>query len=136
MESNGWFTDTLYFSGQDGQFSITTQWDGCREEYLSELPKALNYDDGWCWFVLNSGGNLKKITDSSGVVFSQVKFKIIPYSSNESYLEWNSECWNYFSCLNSPGFWIFTRAMTPYYRNNWYNSVDVFFQEFFTSRVE
>ena len=136
MITNNWFTDTLYFSGQDGQFSITTQWDWCREEYLYELPKALDYDAGGCWFVLSSGDVVQQITDMSWVVFSQVKFKIIPYASNESYLEWDIECWNYFSCLNSPWFWIFTRAMTPYYRNNWYNSVDVFFQEFFTSRVD
>lgn len=130
-----WITDILYFSGQDGQFFVTTQWDGCKEEYLQTLPNSLDYDDGGCWFVVWSGDDLRKITDSSGVVFSQVKFKIIPYSSNDDYLIGNTECWNYFACLNSPGFWIFTRAMTPYYRNNRYNSVDVFFQEFFTSRI-
>jgi hypothetical protein len=62
---------------------------------------------------------------------SPVKFKIIPYASNEEYYQNPSLCkWNFVGCLNFPGVWLLTEVYTPDFKYH------MPLQLFFNSKLE
>lgn len=123
-----WFTNTLFLSWEDGQFSIYTSW-SCVAYSVAPLSDQL---DGWCSFYFDQeGSDPVKITNDS-VYFSQAKFKIIPYS-DKYFSSGGTACnTNYFACVNDDGFWLFTDVYPRYYNTwVWSNNIHVLVQHFF-----
>lgn len=129
LVSNAWVVDVLYLSGQDGEISFFSRGD-CVEpsnEYV--------FTGAWSWcslYMVNKGKTIE-LVNSHKIALSKVIFKIIPFASEQQYLdsEWLCEEWNYLHCLNAPGFRMIFKAYSVNYGKQWATHVTVPFQQFF-----
>ena len=78
-------------------------------------------------------GVIKELINTKKIAISKVVFKIIPFASDEQYLNISSLCeeGNYLHCLNAPGFWMIFKAYSVNYGTQWATHVVVPFQQFF-----
>ena len=64
------------------------------------------------------------------VVVSKVKFRVIPYDSDENYFNNSSES-DVISKIHQPAFWMFIHLYSPLYQPKWTNNVHQPLQLFF-----
>jgi hypothetical protein len=84
-------------------------------------------------FVQRSGSQLVSLTDSWHVLVSRAMFKIIPYEDPQTILSWSLDSDEVaFLRLKQPGFWLFMRAYSPRYGQEWIQHVSLSLQQFFT----
>ena len=126
LSSTKWFVKNLYLSWEDGKIEIYSSWI-CAD--FSQVPDFSQLQS-WCsLFVKVDEGTPVKLTSDS-VYFSQVKFKVIPYS--DSYFEWVECKTNYFACVNDDWFWLFVDIYPRRYSDDlWSNDVHLLVQHFF-----
>ena len=126
-----WLTTVLYLSGQDWRIAFYSSGDCIQpgEVLLSgvqELQCAL--------YLKKDGQQPVKITNPKKTYLSKVIFKIIPFASQEQYLNttWTDENTNLIYSLNKPGFRVFTKVRNARYSptTRW-NNVETPVQQFF-----
>lgn len=138
-----WLTETLYFTGRN----INTKYESiafsstgnCLEQplWIAYQKKDWKEDTSWCWLNMQvkereDGSTIQNIalTNTGKVLFTTIKFKIIPYNTPEKYYEAESsnsspnKCkyavWkeSVAKCIASKGFWLITTAYAPLYRED------------------
>lgn len=126
-----WFTDILYLSWEDGQFSIYSTWT-CMKIGDNTFNDLSEYES-WCAFYMKKWDSEPVKLTNDWVYFSEAKFKIIPYF--ESYFDVNSSAvcdTNYFSCVNDDWFRLFVDVYPKgYSKAIWANNIHLFVQQFF-----
>lgn len=128
LTNSSWFTDKLFLSWDDWQFSIYTSWN-CAA--YTTAPSKNQLDSG-CFFYLQNDelyDNPVKLTSES-IYFTDARFKVIPYS--DKYFATENCNTNYFACVNDDGFWLFTDIYPKFYNTwVWSNNIHVLVQHFF-----
>jgi len=146
LQKVGWFVDTLYLTGWQWSWSsiYTTGWDNCLDldwnfpvnsdgsypDYSEKVQNALS----WCMLVLEQKINNKEsviipLTTPWKIIISKIKFKIIPFDSDENYF--NSDGENIVNKIHQPAFWLFIHLYAPLYQPVWTNNVHQPLQLFF-----
>lgn len=131
LTNSNWFTDKLFLSWDDGQFSIYTSW-SCAAYTI--VPDKSQLDSGCSFYLQNDElyNNPVKLTSDS-IYFTDARFKVIPYSDKYFATENAATCnTNYFACVNDDGFWLFTDIYPKFYNTwVWSNNIHVLVQHFF-----
>lgn len=128
--STQWISDVVYLTGQDGEISFYSSGTSCIEpagEYI--LPGQWS----GCSLYMTQNATTIELINSKKIAISKVVFKIIPFASDEQYLNTPALCeeGNYLHCLNVPGFWMIFKAYSVNYGSQWATHVTVPFQQFF-----
>lgn len=128
-DANG-LTDILYLSGQDWRVSFYSSGDCVQPgEKLLTGAKELQ-----CALYLQKDEQVTQITNPKKTYLSKIVFKVIPFASQEHYLNdtgtWAND--NLIYSLNKPGFWFFTKVRNARYSptTRW-NNVEIPVQQFF-----
>lgn len=125
---NKWITDVLYLSWLDGEVVLYTTGD-CIDPGVEYV-----FTGAWSWCSLYADvwGKTRELINTKKVLFSKVIFKIIPFASEQQYIDTENLCeGSYLTCLNSPGFWMIFTAYSVNYWTQWATHVRVPFQQFF-----
>ena len=124
-----WITDILYLSGQDGELSFFTTGDclAPTDEYVFTGAGS------GCSFFMISNNKTIELINPKKIALTQVMFKIIPFASEEQYLNTEGLCQegNYLHCINTPWFRMMFKAYSVNYGKQRANHVTVPFQQFF-----
>ncbi len=141
LKDSNWFTWTLYLTWEQWSWtSIYTTWDGCLElndnfpansdwtypDYSEKVQNALS----WCELILDQWGNATSLISNWKVITSKVKFRIIPYDSDENYFKFDEDEW-VINKVHQPAFWMFIHLYAPFYQPTWTNKIDQPLQLFF-----
>lgn len=129
LVENNWITDILYLSGQDGEISFFARGDCVEPSIEYTLTGAWS----GCSLYMTKQWKTIELINPKKIAISNVVFKIIPFASEQQYLdtEWLCKEWEYLHCLNSPGFrMIFTAYSVNYWKQR-ATHVAVPFQQFF-----
>lgn len=128
LVANKWITEVLYLSGQDGNVVMYTSGD-CIDP---AADMVYNEEKSICSLYIDVGGKTREIINTKKISISKVVFKVIPFASEQQYIEDPSLCDGmYLKCLNSPGFRMIFGAYSPNYGTQWATRVRVSFQQFF-----
>lgn len=146
LEESNWFTNILYLTwGQWSWTSIYTTWNNCLDLY-EDFPKDTNgnYIDysekiqnalSWCWLEMRQETDddpiITQLTTPWKVIISEVKFKIIPFDSDEDYFEKAGDWDVLINNLHQPAFRMFIHLYAPFYQPIWTNKIDQPLQLFF-----
>lgn len=129
LVDTNWITDVLYLTGQDGEMSFFSSGDCIdpAQEYL--LTGAWS----GCFLYMTTPDSTIELINSKKVAISKTLFKIIPFASEDQYVQsdWLCEAWNYLHCLNAPWFRMIFKAYSVNYGKQWATHVSVPFQQFF-----
>jgi len=142
LTENKWFTGVLYLTWWQRTWTkIYTTWENCLDlewnfltndnwtypDYSKKIRDALS----WCDLVLEQWDwdQITSLLPNWKVVISSIKFKIIPYNSNDSYFE--SESISIQNDVHQPAFWLFIHLYSPLYQPVWTNKIDQPLQLFF-----
>lgn len=122
--------DVLYLTGQDGEISFFSSGVTCVEPALEYVP--LGSSSG-CSLYMKKDNVAIEIINPKKIAISKVIFKIIPFASDEQYLNsvWLCQEGNYLHCLNAPGFRMLFKAYSVNYGRQRATHVVVPFQQFF-----
>jgi hypothetical protein len=124
-----WITDVLYLTGQDGEISFFASGD-CVEPATEYVLTG-----AWsgCSFYMTANNKMIELINTKKIVISKIIFKIIPFASQQQYLDSDSLCQegNYLHCINSPGFRMIFKAYSVNYWTQFATHVAVPFQQFF-----
>ena len=129
LVENNWLTDVLYLSWSDGEVTLYTEGD-C-------IDPAVEYVLTGAWFgcslFVEIWGQKRELINTKKVLVSKAMFKIIPFASEEQYLETDGLCTQstYLNCLNSPWFRMIFKAYSTNYGRQRATHVVVPFQQFF-----
>ncbi len=142
LEANWWFTDFLYL----------TWWERSWTEIYTTGVSCLDLDDNfqmnndgtypnvseivqnalsWCELILKQWSNEISLISNWKVITSKVKFKIIPYNSDESYFSNSNDESLVINNVHQPAFWMFIHLFAPFYQPTWTNKIDQPLQLFF-----
>ena len=124
-----WITNILYLSWQDGQISLYTTGD-CVEPAIDYM---LTGAWSWCSLYVAMQGKTVELINTKKIVLSKAVFKIIPFASQDQYLNgtWLCDTENYLHCLNTPGFRMIFKAYSINYGTQRATHIVVPFQQFF-----
>ncbi len=124
-----WITDTLYLSWQDGQIALFTS--GTCVEPAQEY--ILSGAWSGCSLYIETDSKIIELINSKKITISKAIFKIIPFASQQQYLDSDSLCetGNYLHCFNAPGFRVIFQAYSVNYWTQWATHVSIPFQQFF-----
>ncbi len=128
LVSTDGITSVLYLSGLDGQVTLYTTGD-CLSP---SIEYAFTGAWSWCSLFVDVWGKTRELINSKKVLISEVVFKIIPYASEQQYIDTDNLCaGNYLQCLNSPWFRMIFTAYSVNYWTQRATHVRVPFQQFF-----
>lgn len=139
LEWSWWFTDILHLTwNQWSGTSIYTTWECLDLDWNIKINpdwiysgKALDMQTySGCKLVLDQNGSITELTSSKKVIISKIKFRIIPYNSDENYFENNAED-NVINKIHKQAFWVFLHLYAPIYQPVWTNDIDYPLQLFF-----
>lgn len=141
LAANSWFTNILYLTWWQwtwtsiyttwGDYCLDLEWnfpenaDGTYPDYSNKIRNALS----WCDLVLQQWDQITSLVPNWKVVISRVKFRIIPYDSNENYF--NTDPATLLNDVHQPAFWLFIHLYAPLYQPTWTNKIDQPLQLFF-----
>ena len=149
LKSNNWYVDTLFLIWWDWEsYSISTEAEDGQEclelEWNFKLNEdgSIQTDDKWnipdiqnftsCKLVLNNGDGEPTILNTSWkVVVSKVRFRIIPYDTDQNYFKNATEWSIVINDIHQPAFWMFIHLYSPLYKPKWANNVHQPLQLFF-----
>jgi len=122
-----WLSNILYLSGEDWLISIFASGDCV---WLDSEPES-NQVDNWCELILEKDDKVISLTNNN-VYISDVLFKVLPFVSDDMYLQDINLCdTNYLSCLHSQWFWFIVKIYNKWYDVTWTNNVSIFVEQFF-----
>jgi hypothetical protein len=126
-----WITDVLYLTGQDGEVQFYST--GTCVEPAVEYSLTGAMESSWCSLYIVTKDKTIALMNTNKIAISKVIFKIMPFASEEQYInsDWLCEEGNYLHCLNAPWFRMIFRAYSPNYWRQWATHVTVPFQQFF-----
>jgi len=126
-----WITDVLYLTGQDGEIQFYSTGTCVEPAVEYSLTGALA--SSWCSLYMVTKGKTIELINTKKIAISKVIFKLIPFASEQQYLDSDSLCteWNYLHCLNAPWFRMIFKAYSSSYWKQWATHVTVPFQQFF-----
>lgn len=135
LKNSDWFTDKLYLTWEAWSWTtIYVSGEHCLEldwNFASEDDKIENHT--WCTLILENKQWKTQLTSPWKVVISKVKFRVIPYDSDNSYFEGN---WSsLIRDLHQPAFWMFIHLYSPIYKPKWTNKIDQPLQLFFNLKL-
>ncbi len=140
-ESN-WFTDILYLTWWQWSWTsiYTTWWDNCLDldnnfpevngTYPEDIPEKIQNALSWCELILEQPEKTTSLIPNWKVITSKVKFKVIPYNSDEYYFN-NGNEWLVINDVHQPAFWMFIHLYAPFYQPTGTNKIDQSLQLFF-----
>lgn len=121
--NNKWITDTLYLINDSWSIALFGSW-SC----LSVVGTGLSD----CVFVLQNNWWDTILTED--VFITKPFFKIVPYASEEAFLDNPSLCpFSYYACLHHPWFWLWVTFFSPYRQDTWETDIIHPLQLFFTA---
>lgn len=126
ITNNQWLVPILYLSWADGNIALYSSWD---------CAPMVSYTTGsGCWAVLEKNTDpAVALTQTGRASMTALTFKLIPYASQEQYLQDPSLCTTSFgACLYHPWFWMFTQMYTPYIQDTRESNIRIPIQAFFT----
>lgn len=129
LKSSWWLTDVLYLTWDIWSGTkISTSWDclDLTDDFLVEEKDIKDYT--WCKLILDQNWKITSLTTPWKVVISNVKFKVIPFDSDDNYFNEGSDVMNK---LHQPAFWMFIHLYSPLYQSKWANKIDIPLQLFF-----
>lgn len=132
LTSDNWYTDTLYLKSSEWEsYSIYHDWQCLDLEWNSKLDEENGYIQDYkdCKLILKDKDGETVLNTSWKVVVSKVKFRIIPYNSDEKYFDSTES--DVMSKIHQPGFWMFIHLYSPLYQAKWTNNVHQSLQLFF-----
>ena len=145
LQGNGWFTDKLYLTWWQRSWTsiYTSGGDNCLElEWNFSPNEDWSYPDfsnkvrnalTWCELILEQGeDNIVSLVPSWKVIVSKVKFRVIPYDSDENYFDGDGIVTN---DVHQPAFWMFIHLYAPFYQPTWTNKIDQPLQLFFNLKL-
>lgn len=129
LVENMWITDVLYLSWLDGEVKLYTEGD-CIDP---AVEYALTGAWSGCSLFVDVWGKKRELINTKKVLVSKAMFKIIPFASEEQYLEteWLCAQSTYINCLNIPWFRMIFKAYSTNYGRQRATHVTVPFQQFF-----
>lgn len=136
-EKNG-YTEILYLTGgQRTWTSISSEGECLPLEWAFEIQDDIYPDSAellhagsGCQLILTSSdGKKTPLLATNKLITSKVKFKIIPFDSEQNYF--NSETANVTNEIAKPGFWMFIHLYSPFYQPIGSNKIDLPLQLFF-----
>ena len=129
LTSTQGITDILYLSGLDGEVVIYSSGE-CIDPWVEYTYKS-SWSD--CSLYLDIWGETKELINMKKVILTRPIFKIIPFASEQQYLNSDSLCeeGKYLYCLNAPGFRMIFTAYSANYGTQRATHVTVPFQQFF-----
>ena len=132
LKSSEWFVDTLYLTWDVWSWtSIHTVWNCLKLEWNFTNDDDKIQDYTWCSLILEQNWKITQLTSPWKVVVSEVKFKIIPFDSDDNYFK-NAHEWDILiNNLHQPAFWVFIHLYAPLYQPTWTNKIDLPLQLFF-----
>lgn len=145
LESKGWYVDKLFLKWWEWEsYSIYTEWNCLELEWNFKLNEdgSIQTDEEWnipditdfsdCKLVLENKDGGKSILNSSWkVVVSKIRFRIIPYDTDQNYFDNASEGSIVIKDIHQPAFWMFIHLYSPLYQPKWTNNVHQPLQLFF-----
>ena len=145
LESKDWYVDKLFLKWWEWEsYSIYTEWNCLELEWNFKLNEdgSIQTDDEWnipditdfsdCKLVLEDKDGGKSILNASWkVVVSKVRFRIIPYDTDQNYFDNASEGSIVINDIHQPAFWMFIHLYSPLYQPKWTNNVHQPLQLFF-----
>lgn len=149
LESNNWYVDTLFLKWWEWEsYSISTEWNCLNLEWNFKLNEdgSIKTDDKWnipdiqdfvdCKLILedkdgDKDGDKTVINTSWKVIVSKVRFRVIPYNTDQNYFD-NATEWSFvINDIHQPAFWMFIHLYSPLYQPTWTNNVHQPLQLFF-----
>lgn len=135
------FTEKLYFTGKNEWTKYETisfsSTGNCLEQPLwiayqkKDWKENWEKDSSWCWLNMQikernaSTTSFQNIalTNTGKVLFTKIKFKVIPYNTPESYYENPKSCIredekSIAKCIASKWFWMISTIYAPLYRED------------------
>ena len=150
LEESKWYSDELYLKDEEGnKYSIYKEWDNCLN-LDGNFPVDENWNpiegDDWEIDEIQNFADCKLILkkeDKEGknhsetiintlwkVVVSKVKFRIIPYNTDNYYFNnWDGK--KIRDNLHQPAFWMWIHIYARMYQPTWTNKIDLPLQLFF-----
>lgn len=134
LKDSEWFVDKLYLTWEVWSWT-SIYWSGnCLELDWNFLDNGLEQsiqDYTWCSLVMEQNGIITPLTTPWKVVISKVKFKIIPYDTDQYYFDNSTEGGFVIDNIHQPAFWMFIHLYAPLYQPTWTNKIDQPLQLFF-----
>ena len=140
LVDTSWYTNILYLTWWQWSWTkIYTTGENCLElndnfppdsdwnypDYTDKVRNALS----WCELRLQQWDKTTSLISNGKVVVSNVKFRIIPYDSDEKYF---SKDWEVvINDVHQPAFRMFVHLYAPLYQPTWINKLDQPLQLFF-----
>ena len=145
LESKNWYVDTLFLKWWDWKsYSIYTEWNCLQLDWNFKLNEdgSIQTDEEWnipdiqdfvdCKLILaNEDGESTILNTSGKVVVSKVRFRVIPYDTDQNYFDNASEWSIVINDIHQPAFWMFIHLYSPLYKAKWTNNVHQPLQLFF-----
>lgn len=123
-----WIVDVLYLSGQDGEIVLYSSGN-CIDPAM-EMVDIISWSI--CSLYIEVNDKVKELINTKKISITKVIFKIIPFTSQQQYVEDSSFCnSNYLNCIHTPWFWMIFGAYSPYYGKPWATRVYLPFHQFF-----
>jgi len=136
LEGSKWITSDLYLTWEVWSWTHIYTSGNClgvdEHRKLEDNSESIQ-SHTWCELILDQNWNITSLTSQWKVTISSVKFKIIPYDSDENYF--NSSASNVINNLHQPAFWMFIHLYSPIYQSEWTNKVDQPLQLFFNLKL-
>lgn len=141
LHESNWYTDILYLTwGQWSWTSIYTTWDWCLEldnnfsvdenGVYQDVSDRVQNGLSWCDLILNQWDKETSLISNWKVITSKVKFRVIPYNSDENYFS-DENGWLVINDVHQPAFWMFIHLYAPFYQPTWTNKIEQPLQLFF-----
>lgn len=126
ITNNQWLVPMLYLTWRQGSVALYSTGD---------CPQTVAYTTGsGCWVVLEKNtAPAVAITQTGRASMTPLQFKIIPYASQDQYLQDPSLCqMSLGACLYHPWFWMLTQMYTPYILDTRESNIRIPVQAFFS----
>lgn len=127
-----WIVDVLYLSGRSGKIKIFSSW-VCLD--TDDINGNLGFSGNYCNIYIKDWDNEEKIINNRTSNITKPYFKIIPFASEQDYIDdVSSLCHtNYLNCINKHWFWIFTNFYNWAYKKSiWELNVNIPLQLFYS----
>lgn len=132
LKDSEWFVDKLYLTWEVWSWTSIYSSGNCLDlewNFSTESVEQNIQDYSGCSLIMEQNGKITPLTAPWKVVISKVKFKVVPYDSDDYYFEngWDGIVKD----IHQPAFWMFIHLYAPLYQPTGINKIDQPLQLFF-----